>query len=175
MSTRTAKAALLLVFAFVLLIVPVLVGAANRRTGGGPVDTQRFSWTSDTTRTGSKAWRPVRGLASVSAACPARGGATASVSMQLASDSAAAKIRVAMNTIGGVVVIGEPRPSRLMRPRYVATGELDVVSFDFVAPKIPGQHGATFQVQWRSASGGLAVLRKATLTVQFNDGGGSCI
>jgi hypothetical protein len=160
-------------------LIPTLVLAA-RGDGGGPVDVQGFSWTTDTTSTSSTKWVSVKALRGVSASCPGRGGASATVSLELRSGGGPARLRVRMIEIGGAVPIGEQPPGRLMKPGAVTIGNGDADAgfesnaYTFVANRIPGDHGATFDVQWRSPSGTAVTLRKGTLRVLWNRTTNAC-
>lgn len=160
-----------------LVLLPTLVFAA-RGDNAGPVDVQGFAWTTDATSTSSTKWVSVRGLRDVSAACPGRGGASATVSLELVEGPA--RLRVRMNEIGGAVPIGEEPPGRLMRPGAVTVDAGDrgagaqSHSYTFVAGRIPGDQGANFDVQWRSPTGSPIALRKATLRALWNKTTGAC-
>ncbi len=162
-----------------IALIPTLVLAA-RGDGGGPVDVQGFAWTTDATSTSSTEWVSVPGVRDVSAACPARGGASATVSLEVQGGSGPVKMRVRMNEIGGGAPVGEQPPGRVMRPGPVTIGtgsagaEVQSHSYTFVASRIPGDHGATFDVQLRSPSGTSATIRKATLRVLWNQPSGPC-
>jgi hypothetical protein len=162
-----------------IVLIPTLVLAA-RGDGGGRVDVQGFAWTTDVASTSSTEWVSIPGIRDVSAACPERGGASATVSLEVQGGSGPVEVRVRMNEIGGAVPIGEKPPGRVMRPGPVTIGsgsagaDVQSHSYTFVASRIPGDHGATFDVQWRSPGGTTATIRKATLRVLWNQPSGPC-
>jgi hypothetical protein len=158
-------------------LIPTLVWAA-RGDGGGPVDVQGFAWTTDVQTIQSTGWTSLKGLRDVSASCPERGGASATVSLEV--QGGPVRVRVRMNEIGVVPPIGEQPQGRVMKPGAVTIGNDNVSarpesnSYTFLASRIPGDHGATFDVQGRSPTGVPVTIRKVTLRVLWNDFRGIC-
>jgi hypothetical protein len=144
--------------------VPLVVWAGgSTQSGGGRsgVDTQSFKWTSQEQATSSSDWTSIDALSGAQAGC-ARGGATATVSLHLAPGSQA-EVRVVMRDLS---LAGSP--VRAMRPRAVAFS-VGTSSFTFVTGRVPGIHGSSFRLQWRSAIGGQpATLQDGSINVLWD-------
>jgi hypothetical protein len=149
----------------VSLAVPIAVWAA-RGDGRSTVDTQSYSWSTDPASTESQSWTRVDTLRPLVAAC-ARGGATATVGLQLAPDSAPAEVRVVMDDISTVCQGDECGTNPRMRPGAV-TFESRTTTFGFSTRSVPGTHGSALRVQWRSPTGGAVKLEKAAFSALWN-------
>jgi hypothetical protein len=169
-------------FAFGILAVvsaSVVLAAKSDRRGGGPIDLRRFSFVRETVTTSKGKWTDVKSLPAVSVTCPGKGGLSATLSAQLRGDGAPVQLRLRMTEIGGAVPIGEDPPGRVMQPGRVSLITQDgfaptLVSFEFVAKQVPGDHGSVVEAQWRSLSGQKVELDRATLVAFWNDEPGPC-
>lgn len=174
---KTAISAL----AFLALVVPVAFALGGQGRGGGPVDRQGFSRTTEGSSTTSSEWTNIPDFKGVAAFCPGVGGATATVSMDLHGGSGPIEVRVRMNDVT-LRVEGEGPVGRPMMPKVVTfdtgTGAADEhrsFSYTFVARRFPGEHGVRFRVQWRSPSQNAVTVRHATLSTLWNDAKGTCL
>ena len=153
--------------AVVILVVAIpLVVRAGQGTQSSTVDTQSFAWMTGEASTTSQEWKRIPELRALVASC-ARGGATATLSMQLSPDSAPVEVRVVMEDISVVCEGKDCPPPPRMRPGRV-TFEPSANSFTFARGKVPGTHGSAFKAQWRSPTGARATVEKATLALLWN-------
>ncbi|MGH2730407.1 MAG: hypothetical protein ACRDJI_07325 [Actinomycetota bacterium] len=160
----------------VALWAPLAVWAAQENRVGR-VDRQGFSSSTTPTSTSDTEWTNVDYLDGVPAYCPRKGGATATVSLQLASGSGPVEVRVTM-----VDAFFSGDKGVLMAPGIITfdtgtgTTGSSSYSFTFVTGWIPGEHGSEFVVQWRVPSATqTATAEKASLAVTWNDKKGPCL
>ncbi|MEZ5098438.1 MAG: hypothetical protein R3C15_01215 [Thermoleophilia bacterium] len=140
--------------ALALAATPMAVVAASSQGGSG-LDQQNFVLTTTSASTSSTAWANVPGLRD-HAVC-ARDGVSATVSLVLT--GAPADVRVRLNDATTV----KPGSVRF-DPGSGTTG----FSFTFVQPVSNGIQ--SFDVQWRSPTGGAVTLARGDLNVLFEDG-----
>lgn len=167
--------------ALLALVVPTAIALGGQGRGGGPVDRQGFSRTTEGSSTNSSEWTNIPAFKGVTTSCPGVGGGTATVSMDLQGDAGPVEVRVQMND-RTLRVVGEGPVGRPMRPKLATfdtgTGTADehkTFSYTFVARRFPGEHGVRFRVQWRSPSQNTVTLRHATLSTLWNDAEGTCL
>ena len=163
------------------LVVPVAFALAGQGRGGGPVDRQGFSRTTEGSSTNSSEWTNIPAFKGVTTSCPGVGGATATVSIDLQGGAGPVEVRVRMNDFT-LSVVGEGPVGRPMRPKMAtfdtgtgAVDEHETFSYTFVARRLPGEHGVRFRVQWRSPDQNTITLRHATLSTLWSDAKGTCL
>ena len=159
----------------VSLTIPAAVLAKSVLQAGGPVDQQGFSWSRTEARTSSDEWEPLADLKAVPALCPGQGGASASVTLAVAPESAPFFIRVIMQDVDNRAETTVMQPGEL--PVDAGTGSPTGSSHSatFVSKRVPGEHGSVFRLQWRTASAETeAVVTKAVLRALWNDKAGLC-
>lgn len=134
---------------FALVVAGVGVFAATQ-SGGGRIDRHTFRSTDTSISTSTTEWTPIRELRTFTG-CPGDPSTAATLSLELAEGSAPVEVEIKMKDRRVSCVDCEDQ-GQAMEPGVIRFR--DTGSFTFVTKKVPGEHGAVFNVQWRIAPGG---------------------